>query len=307
MRITETSAAEYKEFFMRYPHIYNTVGFSELNREKADSLHYLLFENSKVRFGLVLGERNGRLLSPFSAPFGGFTTNRQQCFEFVDEAVALLKDYGDGMSRPVVMTLPPVFYDERQLSVMTNALHRFGRICSMDVNYHFLISDFDNYGMSLERTAKNKLRQAMKEDFVFRHIDSGDVEGVDRAYCVIRRNREDQGYPLRMSHDDVVNTIKVVDADFFLLEHEGNDIAAAQIFHVTDDICQVIYWGDLREYSRLRPMNYLAFRIFEYYRGHGVRILDIGPSTENGVPNYGLCSFKEGIGCRSSLKFSFEI
>ncbi|MBO5187012.1 MAG: GNAT family N-acetyltransferase [Prevotella sp.] len=307
MRIVEVSADEYKEFFIRYPHVYNTVEFSELNRNKAKSLRYLLFENSKVRFGLVLGERDETLLSPFSAPFGGFTANKTQCFEFVDEAFSALKAYGGSINKRIVITLPPLFYDERQYSEHANALYRIGKMRSADVNYHFLISDFDDYDRSMERTAKNKLRQAMRENLVFRQVECGDKDGIARAYEVIRRNREEQGYPLRMSYNDVMKTIKVIKADFFLLEHNGNDVAAAQIFHVTDDICQVIYWGDLREYSSLRPMNYLAFRIFEHYRKHGIKILDIGPSTENSVPNYGLCAFKTGIGCRSSLKLSFEL
>ena len=54
-------------------------------------------------------------------------------------------------------------------------------------------------------------------------------------------------------------------------------------------------------------MNYLAFSLFSYYFDKGLRILDIGPSTENGTPNYGLCEFKENIGCSVTLKYSFEL
>lgn len=35
-----------------------------------------------------------------------------------------------------------------------------------------------------------------------------------------------------------------------------------------------------------------------------LKYLDIGPSTENSIPNYGLCDFKESIGCRRSLKYT---
>ena len=129
---------------------------------------------------------------------------------------------------------------------------------------------------------------------------------MERAYEVIRRNREEHGYPLRMTLEQVWQTVtSVVKADFFVLEHEGRDVAAAQISHVAEGIAQVIYWGDIRKYSALRPMNFLAYSLLDHYYKQGLRILDIGPSTEDGVPNYGLCEFKENIGCEVTLKYRF--
>ena len=113
---------------------------------------------------------------------------------------------------------------------------------------------------------------------------------------------------MRMTFEQVWQTVsRVITADFFVLEHEGCDVAAAQIFHVADGIAQVVYWGDIRQYAKLRPMNYLAYSLFGYYADNGLRILDIGPSTEDGIPNYGLCEFKESIGCSVTMKYSFEL
>ena len=110
-----------------------------------------------------------------------------------------------------------------------------------------------------------------------------------------------------MTLDDVEKTVRTVPADFFLLQYERKDVAAAQIFHVAEGIAQVIYWGDLRAYSHLRPMNYFAYRLFMHYQREGLRILDIGPSTMDGTPNYGLCDFKTAIGCEITPKFAFMI
>ena len=124
---------------------------------------------------------------------------------------------------------------------------------------------------------------------------------------MISINRKEHGYPLRMSLQNVADTVKIIDADFFVVSHNGTDVAAAQVFKVTEDVAQVIYWGDLRQYASLRTMNFLAYKVFEYYYQKGFRILDIGPSTEDGVPNNGLCDFKEAIGCSVTQKLFFEL
>jgi hypothetical protein len=51
-------------------------------------------------------------------------------------------------------------------------------------------------------------------------------------------------------------------------------------------------------------MNFLALQIFKHYSNNGIRIVDLGTSTEYGTPNYGLCDFKENIACTASLKYS---
>ena len=77
MQIERLSPDEYAKIYTPQ-HVFNSVGFTELNRDKAEDLHYLSIRDTKHRFGIILGERNGMLRSPFSAPFGGFTTRGVQ-------------------------------------------------------------------------------------------------------------------------------------------------------------------------------------------------------------------------------------
>jgi hypothetical protein len=309
MEIVETTADIYQSTFKKWPHIYNSVAFSELNRNKVEALHYLLLEDSKVRFGIVLGEKVEGLFSPFSAPFGGFTMEKPQYIDYINEAVLLLRDYGSKKSKSTKLSLPPLCYNLSQSTEFANALSHFGSVEYIDVNYYFDIAKFIDYEDIIERNARKNLHKSLSEDFEFSHFTNHDVEGVERAFEVIRCNRAEHGYPLRMSLDDVLHTIEnIIQADFFVLTHEGVDVAAAQVFHVAEGVAQVIYWGDLKEYSQLRTMNLLSYRIFEYYyKAKEIKLLDIGPSTENGVPNVGLCDFKESIGCSTSPKFCFKI
>ena len=306
MELTEITATEFGNLFPA-AHVYNSTEFAELNADKVETLDYLEFADSKPRFGIILGKRGGMLRSPFSAPFGGFAQRGVQNLQNMEAAVKMLLSYATDRRQGLLITLPPLIYDDGQLSKWVSVLTRAGFKPTIDLNYHFSLSRFPDYRTIIDRSARNHLNRSLKSGFRLIELDSSNRNDVARAYNVIRRNREERGYPLRMTFEQVWQTVsRVVKADFFVLEHEGNDVAAAQIFHVAPGIAQVIYWGDIRQYSDLRPMNYLTYAVFSHYHNLGLRILDIGPSTEDGIPNYGLCEFKEDTGCEVTLKYRFE-
>ena len=308
MKIIDVSAAQYKEHFSKPLHVFNSVSFSELNKDKCDGLHYLLFEDTKIIFGLVLGEKGNSLCSPFSAPFGGFETNKARKLEYMEDALALLKEYGTEKNRKIFITLPPSVYDQSQVSKWFNVFSMSGaQLVYTELDYYFDLSHFSEYENHIGKNARKNLHNALNNNLSFIKLNSNDDKDVSRTYDVIRRNREEHDYLLRMSLQNVLDTVKIVDADFFIVTNENIDIAAAQVFRVSEDIAQVIYWGDLKDYAGLRTMNYLSYMVFKYYHDMKFRILDVGPSTVEGVPNYGLCDFKENIGCSICPRFSFEI
>lgn len=307
MTVTEVSAEEYESLFPPL-HVYGGVPFTQLNAARAEEVIYMVFSDSKPRFGIILGKREGMLRSPFSAPFGGFLQRGVQNLQNMEAAVKLLHSYAAERQLGIMITLPPLLYDESQLSKWASVLMRAGFSQTVDLNYNFPLSRFPDYRKIIDRSARNHLNRSLKSGFRLLQLESSNRDDVARAYDVIRRNREERGYPLRMTFEQVWQTVsRVIRADFFVLEHEGDDVAAAQIFHVAPGIAQVIYWGDIRQYSELRPMNYLTYAVFEHYYEQGLKILDIGPSTEDGIPNYGLCEFKEDTGCEVALKYRFVL
>ncbi|MBP8850380.1 MAG: hypothetical protein KBG80_07480, partial [Breznakibacter sp.] len=74
MVVIRVSSEEYEQELKKLNplHVYNRPQFALLNNLWVDEIHFLLFKTSKVEFAITLGERNNVLLSPWSAPFGGF-------------------------------------------------------------------------------------------------------------------------------------------------------------------------------------------------------------------------------------------
>jgi len=265
----------------------------------------LLFKDTKPRLGLILGINGETACSPFSAPFGGFTFLSSQINQsHIDEALILMDDYlKTKLIHHIKMTLPPLCYNNLFLSKIANSLKRADYyISSIELNYGFKTSSCNqNYISMIQSKARNKLQASLKHNLQFNKTSD-----VKTAYEVIAINRAARGFPLRMSFEQLEATTKIIKCDAFTVEFEQTIIASAIIFHVAQNIVQVVYWGDIPAYSSMKSMNFLSYKVFEYYKNKGILIVDIGPSTENGIPNFGLGEFKESIGCTIDLKFVFE-
>lgn len=306
--VTEVSSQEYLKHIDRAVVTFESVQFNELNSHKCEKVLYLLFsDDNKVRFGLIAGIRNKVMKIPFSAPFSIISSNKENKISEYHLAVQALVEYVKTETDilEIYFTMPPYFYAESRIANMQNALFVNGfSIDKIDLNYHYPAFEFDeNYIEKIDVKAKQKLRASLKQDLTFYKAD--EERDILEAYSIIKDNRETKGYPLHMSITDVLDTIKIVKADFFIVKSSLNDgVASAMVFEVTPEIVLVVYWGNRAGTEHLKPMNYLAYKVFEYYNGLGKSIVDIGPSTDNSIPNYGLCDFKQGIGCKTSAKIS---
>ncbi|MDE7119682.1 MAG: hypothetical protein K2O10_03650, partial [Muribaculaceae bacterium] len=285
-------------------HVYNSVEFSELNRGKADSLHYLVFADTKTRGGMILGRRGDVMCTPFSAPYGGIVAPRRLKTETVDLIWVSAADFARHAECSLRVTLPPTFVDPDLIAKSVNALTQLGATALADINHHVDLARAGSPAALFAMKSRNQLNQAQKLPYSFEKLDPTPAN-INRVYDVIVANHESRGFPVNMRLDDVVATAPIVGAEFFILTLDGIDVGAAQVHHPVAGMAQVIYWGDRPGFAPGRPMNMLAFKLFDYYMTRGAQIVDIGISTERGVPNYGLCDFKEGVGCSPTVRWTF--
>ncbi len=308
MEILEVNAKEYAGVISKPFHVFGTAGFNDLNKAKCDEVFYLLFREGKYRLGIVGGIRENAFYSPFSAPFGGFSfISGDIRLQYIEEAIKKLINWSENKRlTTVIITLPPPIYQESFISKQVNCFLRAGvDISASDLNYSFNLENFnEDYSKKIWYNARKNLKIALDSGLKFLECETDEEKFL--AYDIIRKNREIRGFPLHMSWEQVYETVKLIPSNFFLVYTDDQlPTASAIVFHVSEEVVQVVYWGDLSGYSELKPMNFLAFKVFEYYKAEGKRIVDIGPSTENSVPNYGLCEFKESMGCEVETKFKF--
>ncbi len=311
LSLVEVSADEYRQIFPSPVTFFHSVPFNLLNIEKCENLLFLvLMKAARPKMGLIGGVVQNAFMSPFSAPYGGpesISTDLSQLY--LSRFPSMLIDY---LQRNGVQSLrivpPPFFYAEDYLSGVANGFFCSGyEIEAIDLNYHFELTCWNETDReSMQRSARKNLRISRKSGLLFHCCQ----DPADRKACyeVIRQNREEKNYPLRMTYDRVRRTTELVDHDFFLVTHSssGKGIAAAIGYRVTPTISQIIYWGSLLESNKLKPMNFLSYNVFRHLKESGVENVDVGAATENGVPDFGLIRFKRNIGCRASNKITFS-
>lgn len=309
MKILQVTPEEYSRAFAAWPHVFNSVEFSELNASRCDRIHYLLFSDTRLRAGIILGECDGELASPFSAPFGGLTLPRRQHLETIDEVFTALHAYASQLGLTLRITLPPMWHDEAALSQCVSALSRLpGSTGYVDLCYHLpLSSDGVNPLAGAATRARADLRQALAEPFTFT-VGGYSPEEVTRAYTIIKANHDSRGFPVRMPLPLMIKTAALMQADtFFLTLPDGRDAAAAIVFLTAPGVAQPIIWGDDVTLHSHHTMYRLCHDIARHYASAGCAVLDLGPSTERSIPNHGLCFFKESLGLTPSLRYTFTI
>lgn len=308
MELKETGPEAYRDIFSHTCHVFNSVDFNMVTSEARQlPVNYLGFKTSGFKLGIIGSDAGGVFRSPFSAPFGGFECKSPDVsLADIEDATDLLIGYcKDRGMTAIELILPPVFYAPNFISKVSNVLYRKGfQQFAMDLNYSIQLDSMTNYQASLAYNARKNLNIAMTKPFHFKRCED-ETEEL-KAFAIISQNRAARGFPLRMTMEAIRRSMSVTTADFFVLSLDDDPVAAALVFQVADGIVQVIYWGDLPLHSGNKCMNYLAYRLVEHYLQKGIRIIDVGPSTEGSKPNYGLCSFKESIGCSIYPKQSWR-
>jgi len=303
--LIEADPKQYYHFFSKDPHPFVSKGFIELNGRKVDKVLYLTEDSNKPGLGLVAGVRDGWLLSPFSAPFGGFHFRKEVMYiSEIEEFLKALKIFvAEKKYLGVKITLPPDIYHLTINSKLVKALFKEGyKDEVLDLTNWVELQDFqDRFS---QKNSKEYYKQAVRNNLEFTKT----TDGADQyeIYNLIVENRKKFGRPIYMSYQDIQDTAKLWPVDYFkVTSNEHNILAGAIIYHSSPKIAFALFWGDNDEGRQLRAMDYLTFHLWTHYRDLDYRYMDLGISTEDGQPNEGLLRFKESHEAVSSLKYRF--
>ncbi|WP_261857308.1 hypothetical protein [Photobacterium sanguinicancri] len=279
--------------------LFSSLAFNEFNSTKCK----YLFAHSTSKISMIFGVSETTMSAPFSAPFsfiryGSKDLKIKQIRNFYTD---LINDVNKNEEiEKISITLPPYFYGNSIITKNSISLSDAGfSLLHRDINSHI---DVHNHNMEeLGSSAKKAIRSSMKYEHEILYAD--DITQKKKSYTIIKQNRDSKGYPLRMTWEQIKSTTEnVAKCDFFVVKTNGYDSAAAVVFHINQETVQVVYWGGNEYGEKHGVMYYLPFELIDFYKKKGVRYIDIGPSSENGVVSDGLNDYKQMIGCDNTIK-----
>ena len=310
--IRRVSPDEYRSIVPDRGIFFNEPAFTELNRGKVDEVFYLiLMREDSARFGMIAGRMGTELRMPFSAPYAypvSVLDDSKQ--EAIDAALEVFETYcGDCGIKSVRFILPPLFYDEDLLSGWISAFYRGGyRVENLDLNFaldlHRLNVDEETYGRMITQKGRKALRKARKAGLEVVRCET--EEDYREAYHIVEIGHAAKGFPVHLSFEQLMDTLKLVEHDAFIVRKDGVGIVGEFLYRINRRIVQGIYTGTHPDYMDCNGMNILTYHTIRYYGDLGYEILDKATAGKDSIPNYGLCNFKESVGCKRSLKYTFS-
>ena len=296
---------DYYRDFTKDPHPFISKSFIQLNRDKVDRLIALTDSTGKPELGLICGIRDKVVISPFSAPFGGFHFKNEKIYiDRIDSFLDQLKDFvvSTGLDS-IKISLPPDIYHMTINAKFCNSFLRKGYVLEISEITNWI--DLNNFNNRYDqKNSREYYRQALRCNLVF--SDTKLESDIKEIYNLIKNNRSKYGRPIYMSLDDIKNMEGLVPVDYFkVLSQNGEIVASAIFYRIYNNIAYAVFWGDNDSGRPLRAMDFLIFNLLTYFKELGFRFIDLGRSTEDGLPNIGLLRFKETHQAVSSIRYRF--
>lgn len=278
--------------------IFSSLSFNEHNRDKCD----FIYVHYDKKISMIFGVSEFKIRAPFSAPFGfiRYASDFLKYSHVLSFFSSLIDKVRLNDVKEIKITLPPFFYNESIISKVSIALNELGFILKYrDLNSHI---DLKKHNIDLlPSSTKKAIRASEKNKHCFFYAIT--EEDKIRAYSIIKQNRDMKNYPLRMSWEQIKLTVdNIVEAEFFIVQVDGEDSAAAMVFKINEETVQVVYWGANQIGEKTNSMYFLPFELIKYYKSKGMKFMDIGPSSEFGIICHGLNDYKQMIGCINSQK-----
>jgi hypothetical protein len=269
-------------------------------RHPEDQIITFEVSGAKIYFSRV-----GNLLTSLAkSPFGSFVlTSRSTKAELnsLVEKIALWSN-ANGIANLMIRSFPETYQPHHTALIKDVLIDSGFNVIYADITQAIHVTEEES--MNLDTHKKRRVRQAKSLEFGFRQIP---LSYLDEAYSLIVESRESKGYPVTMTLKDLEATLKLFPSDYLLFGvfDQKKLIATSVSIKVNNEILYCFYIGDALAYRHYSPVTLLIDGIFEYCKTHHFKMLDLGISTDKGVLNKGLYTFKKSFGAFDSPKLTF--
>ncbi len=240
--------------------------------------------------------------SPARGTFAGFAfqseLRTEDLFAFYDAVETALK--AEGAQRLEVLPAPMAHNPMSFANQLYLLRARGYQMTRCDLNQSLEV-DARNLSDRMTYGNQKRLRKCQREGLLAIQLP---LSALSEVYEALAVNRKSKGHAMSMTVAQLQTMVDTFPNAVVLFgSRDGDHLAASALcLRLSSTVLYVLYWGDRPGYASLSPVVSLAYAIYAYCQAQGVELLDVGTSTVDREPNFGLIQFKRGLGFTESLK-----
>jgi hypothetical protein len=256
--------------------------------------------------------QDGLLDCGHGAPFGGIDWHRrrERVSAIVDLIRAAVSHAAAKDIREIRLRARPAYFGANETAVQFALLNLGASVEACELSLGIETWRYrmpEEYVAALDVSSRNKIRQGLRAGMVFCAAETA----ADWASCVdlLAETKRRRGVRLKISLDYVMRQRGLFGDRIAMhrLTHDGELAGAALVYRVADDWDYIAAWGDDLRHRNSRVMNLMAYYLVCAAIVQRVKVLDIGISSVDGVPDDGLVQFKRSIGATTGLRLDFRL
>lgn len=286
--------------------IFNNQTFINLHKDLFERVfqYFLIEEKTLICKGVATFaiDNEDHIKSPINGSYGGFEFKKDIYFDIKEKFICrVIKELKKNRPKSIEIILPPDIYDIENNSEQISILHRNNfLIKNIEVNQYIKVQNY-NLKKSVNKGNRQKIKKCISIPLLFHELK---FEEYKLAYQLILENRKAKNFKLSMNWEQLSSMLSKFPKKFlvFGIFKDKEMIASAICIKIQSNILYVFYWGERLKYKSLSPVAFLSHEIINYCISNKISILDLGTSSYNSLPNYGLINFKKGIGSFSCNK-----
>ena len=283
--------------------LFNGPKFFQLHSANRNGAYFEWEQDGKVVASIHFTEvETGFWRSPARGTYAGLVWLQGLRFEalwhFHEAVLARLRVLG--VSRLEILPAP-MAHDPTAFATQLYLLRACGYETSQcDLN-HSLQVDLRPLAERMSYGNLKRLRKCTREGLVSKILPHTELPEV---YDTIVANRVSKGHEMSLSLLQLTAMVESFPeaVKLFGCRMGSELVAAAVCLQLDNRVLYVFYWGDRPGYASLSTVVTLAQAIYVHCQTEGIGLLDVGTSTVDSEPNFGLMQFKEGLGFSASLK-----
>lgn len=222
-------------------------------------------------------------------------------FEFLRFVESKIAAHGAG---EIVIRAAPANYRPFVPLLSTFLINQGYSVCAAEI-----ASVFDIAGPSVEpllhRSEKRRHSKARDAGLVFRQVTEDEFVTI---FQFIQMCRAEKDFTMSMTIEELSAAVSQFPGRYVLFGvfDRTTLVAAAVCVRVYDDVLYDFYHDHSKDSDHLSPVVMLVDGIHQYCFANNIRLLDLGTSSVDGQPNFGLLRFKMRLGARPVPKYIFK-